>query len=83
MADLSHRPHKLSTTLSAEQDAVVVELRRVLLLPLDELLVISREFVCAQLSRAALDRCLRRGSGLRRASSSNFLQRAQRRTCAH
>ena len=60
VADLSHRPHKLSTTLSAAQEAIVVELRRLLLLPLDDLLVITREFICADMSRAALDRCLRR-----------------------
>jgi len=58
--DLSHRPHKLSTTLTAAQEAIVVELRRTLLLPLDDLLVITREFVCQDLSRSALDRCLRR-----------------------
>ena len=60
LADLSHRPHKLSTTLSAAQEAIVVELRRLLLLPLDDLLVITREFICADMSRSALDRCLRR-----------------------
>ena len=58
--DRSHRPHKLSTTLSPAQEAIVVELRRLLLLPLDDLLVITREFVNAQASRSALDRCLRR-----------------------
>ena len=58
--DLSHRPHKLSTSLTAAQEAVVVELRRMLLLPLDDLLVITREFIHAATSRSALDRCLRR-----------------------
>ncbi|MEY5100204.1 MAG: hypothetical protein RJA36_2923 [Pseudomonadota bacterium] len=58
--DLSHRPHKLSTTLSAAQEAIVVELRRLLLRPLDDLLVITREFISAQASRSGIDRCLRR-----------------------
>lgn len=58
--DRSHRPHTLSTTLSPAQEAIVVELRRLLLLPLDDLLVITREFINAGLSRSALDRCLRR-----------------------
>ena len=58
--DLSHRPHKLSTTLTPAQEAVVVELRRTLLLPLDDLLVVTREFVNPGVSRAGLDRCLRR-----------------------
>jgi transposase InsO family protein len=58
--DRSHRPHKLSTTLTPAQEVIVVELRRLLLLPLDDLLVITREFVNAEASRSALDRCLRR-----------------------
>jgi transposase InsO family protein len=57
-ADLSHRPHKLSTTLSPAEEAVVVELRRMLLLPLDDLLVITREFINVNVSRSALNRCL-------------------------
>lgn len=56
----SHRPHKLSTTLTPAQEAVVVELRRTLLLPLDDLLVVAREFINAAVSRSGLDRCLRR-----------------------
>ena len=59
VTDRSHRPHKLATTLSPAQEAIVVELRRLLLLPLDDLLVITREFVCPDMSRSALDRCLR------------------------
>ena len=59
--DLSHRPHKLSTTLTPGQEAVVVGLRRtLLLLPLDDLLVVVREFINAAVSRSGLDRCLRR-----------------------
>lgn len=58
--DRSHRPHRLSTTLSPAQEAIVVELRRLLLLPLDDLLVVMREFIHAEASRSALDRCLRR-----------------------
>ena len=58
--DRSHRPHQLSTTLSAAQETLVVELRRTLLLPLDDLLVVVREFINADVSRSGLDRCLRR-----------------------
>ena len=35
-------------------------LRRTLLLPLDDLLAVTREFVCEGVSRSGLDRCLRR-----------------------
>ena len=42
------------------QEWVVVELRKLLLLSLDDLLVVVREFICPELSRSALDRCLRR-----------------------
>ena len=58
--DLSHRPHRLSTTLSLGEEAVVVELRKMLMLPLDDLLVVTREFINALASRSGIDRCLRR-----------------------
>lgn len=60
VADLSHRPHHLCTKLLVAQEALVIELRRGTLLPLDDLLRLARHFICADLSRAALDRCLRR-----------------------
>lgn len=58
--DASHRPHRLHATLNAAQEAVVVALRETLLLPLDDLLAVTREFIHTGLSRSALDRCLRR-----------------------
>lgn len=58
--DRSHRPHKLSTTLSEGQEIVVAEIRRLMLRPLDDLLVVVREFINPAVSRSALDRCLRR-----------------------
>ena len=58
--DGSHRPHRLNTTLTEAQEAVVVAVRELLLLPLDDLLVVAREFLNPNLSRSALDRCLRR-----------------------
>lgn len=58
--DHPHRPRRLATILNPLQEFVVVELRKLLLLPLDDLLVVAREFVCPELSRSALDRCLRR-----------------------
>jgi hypothetical protein len=39
---------------------VAVELRRMLLLPLDDLLAVCREFLNPDVSRSGLDRCLRR-----------------------
>jgi len=39
---------------------VVVQLRRTLLLPLDDLLAVTREFLCSKASRSGIDRCLRR-----------------------
>jgi IS30 family transposase len=58
--DASHCPHHLNTTLSPAQEAVVVELRRTTLLPLDDLLRVTREFIHPEVSRSGLDRCLRR-----------------------
>ena len=73
VSDGSHRPHRLSTTLTPEQEAVLVSVRELLLLSLDDLLVIGREFLTPDLSRSALDRCLRR-HGM---SNLNDLIRAQ------
>jgi len=58
--DRSHTRKNLLSTLNPAQEAIVIELRRTLLLPLDDLLAVVREFIHPQLSRAALDRCLRR-----------------------
>ena len=58
--DRSHRPHTLHTTLTAAQEILVVELRRMVLLPLDDLLAVTREFINPAVSRSGLDRCLRR-----------------------
>lgn len=58
--DFSHRPHNLHATLTAAEEVVVAELRKTLLLPLDDLLVVVREFIHPDMSRSALDRCLRR-----------------------
>jgi transposase-like protein len=58
--DLSATPHNLQTTLTAAQEAEVVQLRRLLLLPLDDLLAVTREFLNPDVSRSGLDRCLRR-----------------------
>jgi transposase InsO family protein len=59
-ADGSHRPQALRATPSPAQEAVVVELRRTLLLPLDDLVAVTREFIHPDVSRSGLDRCLRR-----------------------
>jgi transposase-like protein len=58
--DLSHTPHRLQTTLSPAQEAVAVALRTTLLLPLDDLLAVAREFLNPHVSRSGLDRCMRR-----------------------
>ena len=58
--DLSHTPHRLQTTLTPAQEAVAVALRTTLLLPLDDLLAVVREFLNPNVSRSGLDRCLRR-----------------------
>ena len=62
--DRSHTAHRLQTVLTPAQEIVVVHLRRTLLLPLDDLLAVTREFICPHVSRSGLDRCLRRhGAG--------------------
>ena len=56
--DASHHPQRLHATLSAAQEAVVVALRETLLLSLDDLLAVTREFIHPEVSRSGLDRCL-------------------------
>jgi len=58
--DRSHTAHHLQTTLTPAQEHIVVQLRKTLLLPLDDLLAVTREFLCEKVSRSGLDRCLRR-----------------------
>ena len=58
--DRSHTPHRLRTTLTEAQEVLAVELRRTLLLPLDDLLTVVREFLNPAASRSGLDRLLRR-----------------------
>jgi transposase InsO family protein len=58
--DRSHTPHRLQTTLTPAQEAVAVALRRTLLVSLDDLLSVVREFLNPHASRSGLDRCLRR-----------------------
>lgn len=56
--DRSHRPHNLNTTLTPGQELVVVTLRETLLLSLDDLLVITQQFINPDVSRSGLGRCL-------------------------
>ncbi|MDO6588619.1 IS481 family transposase, partial [Salipiger sp. 1_MG-2023] len=66
--DRSHTAHRLQTTLTPAQEAIAVALRTTLLLPLDDLLAVVREFLNPDVSRSGLDRCLRRhGAGNLRA----------------
>lgn len=62
--DRPHTPHRLPTTLTAAQEIIAVQLRKTLLLSLDDLLAVMRVFVNPDASRSELDRCLRRhGAG--------------------
>lgn len=59
-ADRSHRPHTLKCTLTSAQEAVAMAIRETLWLPLDDLLVVVREFLHPAASRSGLARCLKR-----------------------
>lgn len=58
--DRPHTPHTLNTTLTGAQEWIVVELRKTLLLSLDDLTSITKEYINAEASRSGIDRCLRR-----------------------
>jgi hypothetical protein len=55
-----HRPNKMVITLTPEQELIVVALRTTLLLPTDDLLAVTQEFINPAVSRPGLGRCLRR-----------------------
>lgn len=56
--DASHRPHNMRTTLSRPQELLVVELRRTLLLSLDDLVAITQKHICDAASRSGIARLL-------------------------
>src|SRR6218665_2743132 len=58
--DRSHTAHRLQTVLTPAEETVVVHVRRTLLLPLDVMQAVTREFLCPDVSRSGLDRCLSR-----------------------
>lgn len=58
--DKSHCPDRLQTTLSVEQELLVVEQRKLLFLPLDDLLVITRKFIHGGANRSGIARTLKR-----------------------
>lgn len=58
--DYSSRPHHVHCSFTKEQEAVIVELRTILLLSLDDLLAIVKEFIHPKASRSSLMRLLKR-----------------------
>ena len=70
--DVSHQPKQLNTTLSLEQQYVVVHLRLRLKLSLDELLAVCKEYINENTSRAGLQRCLKRHGVSRLADMQEF-----------
>ena len=66
VTDRSTRPHRLNTSLTEWEEALVVELRRSLALPLDDIVEAMRRCLNPELSRSAIHRCLKR-HGLSRA----------------
>lgn len=60
VGDRSHRPHRLITSFSPMEEALVCELRTRLHLPLDDITEVMRRCVNDKLSRSAVHRCLQR-----------------------
>jgi transposase InsO family protein len=60
VADRSTRPHRLSTKLTQWEEALIIELRRSLALPLDDITEAMRRCLNPALSRSAIHRCLQR-----------------------
>ena len=51
----ANTPHRLQTTLTPAQEAVAVALRETLLVSLDDLLAVVREFLNPNVSRSGLE----------------------------
>ena len=60
VGDRSNRPHRLTTTMTEWEEALIVELRRSLALPLDDIVEAMRRCINSELSRSAIHRCLQR-----------------------
>jgi transposase len=60
VTDGSHTPKRLAISLTPVEEELVLELRRKLALPLDDLVEVMRRCVNAKLSRSAIHRCLKR-----------------------
>jgi transposase InsO family protein len=60
VADRSTRPHRLATPITAWEEALIVELRQSLALPLDDIVEAMRRCLNPQLSRSGIHRCLKR-----------------------
>jgi len=60
LEDASHIPKHSNTTLTLQQQYVVVQLRTHLMLSLDHLLQVCRQYINENTSRAGLQRCLKR-----------------------
>ncbi len=60
VVDRSTRPHRLNPALTDWEEALVIELRRSLALPLDDIVEAMRRCINPELSRSALHRCLQR-----------------------
>jgi transposase InsO family protein len=58
--DRSTRPHRLNTPITACEEALIVELRRSLALPLDDIVEAMRRCLNPDLSRSGIHRCLQR-----------------------
>jgi transposase-like protein len=58
--DRSHTARHPRTTMNSAQEAIAVYPRQRFLLPLDDLAAVTREFLCPEVSRSGMDRCLRR-----------------------
>jgi Integrase core domain len=58
--DKSHCPHNLKTTLTPIQEYIVVELRKLALISLDDLTALTKEFINPKASRSGIARCLKR-----------------------
>ena len=60
VADRSHRPHRIATTMTPLEERLAIELRTSVQLPLDDIVEVLRRCMNPKLSRSQVHRCLQR-----------------------
>lgn len=77
--DRSHRPHRLCTTMTHEEEEIIVSLRQEVWLSLDDITEVMKRCVNPKLTRSAIHRCLKRRGVTKRPQESGEVTSLRKR----